>query len=257
MLGGVPLSAASPALSKAYFKQFFDKLDSDGIVLAAVELNNEINWAAYNQDFSLPGEGRVLALGDLNTDPEGRRVAAGYLRYLQILQVLKEARDQSKLNSHTPIILAGLSPVGPEGPKPGPKEDAVSVAATLSFLRAHGLDNLVDAYGIHYYPRQATAADRKQHLLDYAMDGCQAGGKPCWITEWGVEDGSRDCPVDDSARAAIVRETMANFQALAQQGRLAVALYYSWNSPPGGFDPSSVFRCGSLTEGGKAANLAN
>jgi hypothetical protein len=45
MRPGHPLSFADPVLSKAYFQSFLDKLDANGVVLAGLELDNEINWA--------------------------------------------------------------------------------------------------------------------------------------------------------------------------------------------------------------------
>ena len=65
MWGGHPLSFADPELSKAAFQRLFDNLDANGIALAGVELGNEINWAAFNPEFPLPGEGKILNLQDL------------------------------------------------------------------------------------------------------------------------------------------------------------------------------------------------
>jgi hypothetical protein len=73
-----------------------------------MELGNEINWAAFNAEFPLPGEGKILSLADLSHDPEGRQIAKGFLQYLKILAVLKEVRDHSRLNRNTPIITAGM-----------------------------------------------------------------------------------------------------------------------------------------------------
>ncbi len=55
MWGGHPLSYADPALSKANFQKLFDSLDANTLELAGVELGNEINWAAFNAEFPLPG----------------------------------------------------------------------------------------------------------------------------------------------------------------------------------------------------------
>ena len=58
MWGGHPLSFADPEVSKTDFQELFDDLDANGIVLAGIELGNEINWAAFNPEFPLPGEGK-------------------------------------------------------------------------------------------------------------------------------------------------------------------------------------------------------
>jgi hypothetical protein len=88
------------------------KLEAKGIVLEAFEPGNEINWAGFNADFSLPGEGRALGADDLKNDPEGKRVAKGFLQYIKLLEALKEIRDHSKLNQHTPIITTGPADIG-------------------------------------------------------------------------------------------------------------------------------------------------
>jgi hypothetical protein len=96
----------------------------------------------------------------------GVQIAAGYLQYLKILAVLKQVRDAASLNHETPIISASLSPSGPArtDSRGGLREDAVTINATLQFLRAHGLDNYANAYGIHIYPWQKTAAARGGRL---------------------------------------------------------------------------------------------
>ncbi len=259
MWGGHPLSSADPQLSKIYFQSVMDKLEGNGIVLAGLELGNEINWTAFNPEFPLPGKGMNFGLDDLYHDPEAKQIAKGYLQYLKILAQLKDVRDHSKLNQHTPIILAGLADDGAEGPRPKSKTDSVSINATIQFLRANGLDKLVDAYGIHTYPWESTPARRKMHLEKYAMAECRAEnsreGKPCWITEWGIANKDMSCPLNDSARATLIQETMDDFRELAKQRRLIAALYFAWDSDPWSksVDPFSIYRCGSLTAGGKLA----
>jgi hypothetical protein len=98
MRPGQPLSFADPMRSKDYFQFLLDKLEASGIVLAGLELDNEINWADGNRDFPLPGEGRIFGLNDLTRDPEARRIAKGHLQYLKVMAALKEVRDHSKLN---------------------------------------------------------------------------------------------------------------------------------------------------------------
>jgi hypothetical protein len=203
--GGHPLSAAEPSLSKAGFQSLIGKLDAAGVALAGLELGNEINWAGFNPEFPLPGEGKVFGLAELSSDPEGRKIAAGYLQYLKVLAVLKQVRDASTLNRGTPVISAGLSPAGPARTNPpgGLHEDAVTINATLQFLRAHGLDKYADVYGIHIYPWQKTAAARAGAIAGQDVTECGlAGGKPCWITEWGFNNKEVSCPVNDHARGS-------------------------------------------------------
>jgi hypothetical protein len=263
---GRPLSYADPALSKAAFQQLFDALDANGIVLAGIELGNEINWSAFNPEFPLPGEGKILSLDDLNHDPEGKQIAKGFLQYIKILAVLKEVRDHSKLNRATPLISAGMVSA-PDGEKlyNNKREDMVSLSATMSFLRANGLDALVDSYGIHTYPSfnhpgdPAVAARRTARFEGVDLAPCrapgQSGGKPCWFTEWGFPNSDLSCPVNDSDRALLIQEMRVNFARAASEHRVAGIDYFAWNSTPGAKQPDakSVFRCGALTDAGRLA----
>ncbi|WP_407177509.1 hypothetical protein [Bradyrhizobium sp. STM 3562] len=256
MWPGPPLSALDPERSAQYFQELMGKLDASGITLAGLELENEINMAGNDPDFRLPGEGRVLGLADLTHDPEGQQVAKGYLQYLKVLEVLKQVRDHSKLNRRTPLLPTSLVDLEQEGPWPTPKPyDGVSVGAIMAFFRAHGLDQLVDAYNLHTYPwgdhpGDKAAAIHRMRRLRALVDPVCAGGKPCWITEWGFAYAGKTCSAsEEKDRALVVQEMMGDFAELAQEGRLVGLIYYSWTGDPL-FD---VERCGGLTESGKRA----
>jgi hypothetical protein len=266
MCGGHPLSYADPQLSRDFYQKLFDALDANGIVLAGVELGNEINWAAFNQEFPLPGEGKILSLSDLSHDPEGKQIAKGFLQYVKVMAVLKQVSDHSRLNRNTPLISAGMVSA-PDGEKlyNNKREDMVSLPATMAFLRANGLDSLVDGYGIHTYPSSdhpgdpAAASRRTERLESVDLYLCrpagQPGGKPCWITEWGFPDKDFSCPPRDSARTLLVREMRMNFAKAAAERRLAFIGYFAWNSDPWSKQPDadSIYRCGGLTESGRLA----
>jgi hypothetical protein len=83
MRSAIPLSAADPELSKAYYQTVFDKLDAYGVRLTGIEVGNEINWPDFNGDFPVPGQGKAFTLDDLSRDPEAKRVAEGLLEYLK------------------------------------------------------------------------------------------------------------------------------------------------------------------------------
>jgi hypothetical protein len=169
MWGGSPLSDADPQLSHASFASLLGKLEANDIALAGLELGNEINWTAFNPEFPLPGEGKSLGLADLYHDSEGQQIAKGFLQYLKVLRELKDVRDASQLYAHTPIMTAGLVDAGPPGPRKS-LLDNVTLDATLAFMRANGLDNLVDAYAIHTYPSErGTPAAHSQRLYDITV----------------------------------------------------------------------------------------
>jgi hypothetical protein len=265
MWGGPPLSSADPDLSRASYRRLFAALDAAGITLAGLELDNEINWAAFNRDIPLPGMGKILSREDLRSTPEGQQIAKGFLQYLKVLAVLKEERDRSRLNRSAPIISAGLV-AAPDGEKlyNDKKQDIVSLPATLDFLREHGLDALVDAYGIHTYPSSAQPGDprararRTARLREVDLAQCGTAGsdrKPCWITEWGFPNRDLTCPANDAPRAQLVQEVRADFAKAAAEGRLIGITYFAWTSEPWVREPSplSIYRCGGLTESGRLA----
>jgi hypothetical protein len=243
------LSSADPEKFRSVFQPLFTKLESKGYEFSALELGNEINWS--NHDLGASGTGRVLVEDDLLHDPKGLQVAKGYLQYLKILSVLKDVRDHSKLNRSTPVLSAGLSPWEPGGGPSG--RDAVSLGATIRFLRQNGLDRLVDGYGIHWYPQgQATPVQR---LSDFErlVTECRTD-KPCWLTEWGLPVHSgKACPVDDTKRAEIFAELRSDYRQAAIEGKLRGILFYDWGDlRPGQQDPYGAFICGGLTPSGRA-----
>jgi len=257
-----PLSATDPELFRAFFEPLLSKLEESGIKLAAFELGNEINWSAFNGEFPVPGTGKgVLLRDDLAHDPVGQRIATGYLQYLRVLKVLRDVRDHSNLNATTPIITAGLVDAEEGDIKPGAKYDAVSFSATLDFMRAHGLDDLVDGYAVHIYPdaNPSTPADRrmsagdKQSFIAECRPAGNRVGKPCWITEWGIPNKNTACPSDEGSRPMVLRQVIDAFERYASEGRLAGMFYFAWNTDAYAKtpDPFSVFRCGALTESGK------
>lgn len=252
MRSALPLSSADPERSRAYYQTLFDKLDAKGVVLAGVELGNEINWTDFNGDFPIPGQGKSFTFDDLSRDPEARQVAQGFLQYLKVLAVLKEVRDHSKLNQHTPIISAGMAGVtgGPWQQKL--QVDGVSIPATYTFLRAHGLDNLVDGYGVHDYPPEVkpgdnVAAAQRSAQLDKSIFP-PGNAKPYWLTEWGFSSVATSS-AEDQTRARSVAEMRAYFLHLFQQGRLGGLFWYVWNEP----DRDSIYRGGVLMEAGRLA----
>lgn len=265
---GWPLSTANADTFKTNIGAELAKLESKGIVLAGFELGNEINWTGFNADFPLPAQGRILTEKDLADDPEGRQIAKGYLRYLETLAALKEIRDGSTLNQRTPIISAGLADLDDAGTwLRSIKANAVSVGATLRFLRVNGLDRLADGYGLHFYPLAISPgsvrgqAALRAHLELNGMAECAppsaTTGKPCWVTEWNFNGlkGLDTCPIDDSMRLAMVREIRSVFAELVKQQRLGGAIFYTWQGQIHALkeDHDSVFLCGAVTPSGRLA----
>lgn len=253
------LSDASPEAFKKVFGRQLQELDSAGVVLAGLELGNEINLTGFNGDFPVPGHGQVFSLQDLRSDPEGQMVAAGYRAYVTVLAVLKDIRDHSTLNRNTPIISAGLSPAGPPGVRRGSQIDAVSIGATLQFLKDLGIDEHVDRYGIHVYPDpKVSSNERWARMNEDTFSECGNGsqGKSCWVTEWGFVYQNDTCPADDRTRLELYSSILGMFKEFVHQGRLNGMFYFAWAPDPWAVKATakwSIFRCGGLTEAGRLA----
>ena len=252
-------SDIDPQAFKGWAATQLNTLEAAGVHLAAFEFGNEINSAGYDGDFLSHGSGRVLGISDLDHagDPQIAAITAGYRIYLKALAVFKQLRDGSKLNRATPILSAGLADPGlPSPPRSSNKQDWISIAATLEFLRRNGLDNLVDGYGIHSYPSGNPGiplAARINTLEQDAFAMCTST-KPCWLTEWAFNNTSQSCPINDETRVHLVRTERDAFKQFAQQGRLAAAIYFSWSGSSGDKENAgAIFRCNALTDAGKLA----
>jgi hypothetical protein len=252
MRSAMPLSAADPERSKAYYQTVFDKLDAYEVRLTGIEVGNEINWPDFNGDFPVPGQGKAFTLDDLSYDPEAKQVAEGLLQYLKVPTVLKQVRDHSKLNQHTPIISAGMATGSGSAWQQKLQIDSVSIPVTYAFLRAHGLDNLVDGYGVHTYPQPVKPGDKvalAQRNAELDKDVFPPGNrKPYWVTEWGFPSVAASA-TDDQARAQSVSEMRDYFVGLFRQGRLGGLFWYVWNEP----DRNSIYRADGIMEAGRRA----
>lgn len=227
------------------------RIDALGIRLEAIEPGNEINYAGYNGDlvvYRKKGPPTPRSITDLRNRLGFERGLDNYVRVLEI------SRDEVRATAHSrnaTVVSAGLSDMSAgEADKRGVErlDPSVFVAA----LRHRGADSFVDAYGIHIYPGRKAAAVLTARVNDL-LDFCRAAdqGKPCWVTEWGIANAARSCPLDDRAREVTVRAMRAAFGELMAAGRLAAAYYYDWDTQP----TYSLWRCGKLSPAGAAAIL--
>jgi len=256
----VPLSELNPQEFAAAVKPILDQLEAGGVRLTALELGNEINTSGYNGDIARPGSGRLLRAADLDNpkDPEAAVIAAGFRNYVKIAAALKDLRDHSKLNQHTPIISAGIAKIGGRGSKAEGGYLAVSLPDTIKFLRKNDLDKYVNGYAVHVYPGLDPSRTTETRIASLGQDifsECDAD-KPCWLTEYGIPNASQKgqpdhCPIDETKRLQVIRELRGAFEDFVSQGRLAGIIYYDWSDKPG--KEAGIFRCGALTDAGKLA----
>lgn len=247
--GVIPLSKASPALTAAAVRGALSQFDREGVRLDGIEVGNEINYTAFNGDFPVPGKGAVYDLRDIQELPELRTVADGLRLYIDVVRAVRSERDRSARNRDTPIISAGLSDPGSKRRETGSVVDAITIPATFQFLRAQGLDDVVDAYGIHVYPGHGEFRGKVLERRVFGVCASTQSGKPCWLTEWGFKSTAITCPSNDIDRAKAVRAFARVIAGLRKTKAVARDFYYQWS---GSDDPFGVFRCGSLTDAGRA-----
>ncbi|MFH6787120.1 MULTISPECIES: glycosyl hydrolase 53 family protein [Methylobacterium] len=238
--------------TRAFTQSVLQELDRQAIKLAAIEVANEINWTQFNGDFQVPGRGRIISLDELQHDARVRDIARGFQAYIGALREIKAVRALLTVNRTTPIISAGLSDPGTVGPNTGSDLDVVSPVATIQYLKSLGLDDLVDGYGIHTYDIAGVeSADHADRLVRRTFSFCGGeGGKPCWLTEWGVDTQTATCPPDDRRRVAIVNNWRTFMRELHRTGKLQASFYYTWSVPN---DKISLFQCDQLTKSGAIA----
>ena len=241
------LQDVDPDLFAATVAPLLQQLDDAGVQLAGVELFNEIGNPAFNGDIAINGPrgGYLIGFEDL-LDPAFADVARGYRNYIRVLAALKEIRDGLMVNKLTPIISAGLNTPGdaPEGTKLNVTEDEVSLKGVLTFLRANGLDDHVDQYGVHSYILWAGNSASNIHHLNSALI-MDSYTKPVAVTEWGMQVAA-GCPANDAARQTqfnLLRAEMASYGE-----EVASFFAFDWNGSSYG-----IYLCGALTGSGSIA----
>ena len=188
-----PVIYAAYPLSALVVQQLTDvvgpllqQIDGLGIKLAGIELGNEIGNPAFNGDLAIigPSGGVTLGLRDLinGATSETQALASGYRSYVQALAAIQAIRDNLVTNQTTPVISAGLhTPADTSivGYKLPTTEDAVLLNAALSFMRANGLDNYADQYGVHAYLWGSQESDCKRASIFCPDAVCSARFRCC------------------------------------------------------------------------------
>ncbi|UAX97710.1 glycoside hydrolase [Ensifer adhaerens] len=225
------------------------RLDALGVRLDAVEPGNEINLAGYNGDLAVyrkPGLQTPRTVADLK---DRAAFEEGLDRYIKALKITRDEMRKSASSSSAAIVSAGLSDMGAkEADRQG--MERLDPAEVIALLRARGMDELVDAYGIHIYPARKDPEAIKP-IVTRLLDFCKpsASGRPCWVTEWGIANTARSCPVDDRQREGAMTAMRTVFSEFAKAKRLDAAYYYDWDTQ----QSYRLWRCGTLSPAGALA----
>nr|WP_244495282.1 glycoside hydrolase [Ensifer sp. Root423] len=224
------------------------RIDTLGIRLDAVEPGNEINLAGYNGDLAVyekPGRATPRLLSELR-DPQA--FGKGLDKYVAALKITRDA-TRASANNKAIIVSAGLSDMGAkEADRQG--MERLDPGEVIALLKARGMDALVDAYGIHIYPARKdkpAITSIVTKLLDFCAPADR--GRPCWVTEWGIANTARSCPVDDREREGAMTAMRTVFERLSEEKRLDAAYYYDWDTQQN----YRLWRCGALSPAGALA----
>ena len=244
------LSDISPERFQNAVADALQKIDALGVPLVAVEPGNEINWGAYNGDLAILPKEKMKTARSLSQMEELPLVEKGAEKYIELLRIVRAELAKTKNSTKAKVISAGLSDI-PFIDADRRGIDTVDPAVFTDLLKKYGLDKAADGYGMHIYPGSSgTRAARAKHINN-ALSVCGgAGGKPCWITEWGFANTSKACPANDNNREQLVEKTRDRFRQMMDSGQIAAAYYFDWDASPYG-----VWRCGSLTPAGRAATV--
>ncbi|WP_244519987.1 MULTISPECIES: glycoside hydrolase [unclassified Ensifer] len=247
------LSDLDPARYRENLKAALRRMDEAGVKLMAVEPGNEINYSAYNGDlivFRKPGASTPRRASDIRNSMAFER---GLATYVEIARITRQELKATIHSSDAAVVSAGLSDMS-AGEADQRGMERLDPEEVISLLRLLGLDEHVDAYGIHVYPGRK-AGPKLSGYISELLRFCGAGdrGKPCWITEWGVANSARSCPLDDRKRTDAVAAIRSAFRALMSSGRLTAAFYYDWDTHAG----YGVWRCGHLSSAGLKAIAPN
>ncbi|RDL46356.1 hypothetical protein BLJAPNOD_06550 [Ensifer sp. M14] len=247
------LSDLDPVRYRENLRAALHRMDDAGVSLAAVEPGNEINYSAYNGDlvvFREPGAVTPRRASDIRNRGAFER---GLATYVEIARITRQELKATAHSRNAVVVSAGLSDMnaGEADQRGMERLDPEEVIARLKSL---GIDSYVDAYGIHVYPGRKAGPKLAGYIRDL-LRFCAAGdrGKPCWVTEWGVANAARSCPLDDRKRADAVAAMRSVFQTLMSSGRLTAAFYYDWDTHAA----YGVWRCGGLSSAGVRAIAPN
>ena len=246
------LSDLSPTRFTSRMRKLLQELDRENLVVEAIEVGNEINWADFNGDFAVGPPGLVTDhLDDPRLD-NSDQIKRGFKLYAAAVHELTGIVQQTALNAHARVITAGMADVSADWAR-RTGGDALTSAFAIDFLRQSGLGSVVQGFGVHLYPTVPKGATYQISLDEVArkLRACAQPDRavvvPCWITEWGLPSREKDCSPDgDLPRQRAAAEMLALFRrSLNVQG----AFYYDWDSS----SRSSIWRCGSLLPSGKTA----
>ncbi|QRM53291.1 glycoside hydrolase [Sinorhizobium sp. BG8] len=234
---------------RAGLRAALQAIDRKGIRLDVVEPGNEINYSAYNGDllvYRKPGQRTPRSVGEV---ADRDAFARGLDAYVGAVRITREELRETVHSRDAALVSAGLSDMS-AGEADQRGMERLDPGEVINLLRARGIDHLIDGYGIHVYPGRRTDAALRAKVKGL-LEFCQAAnaGKPCWVTEWGIANVARSCPIDDRDRERAVRAVRGAFEALMAEGRLAAAFYYDWDTQPS----YGVWRCGELSPAGAAA----
>ncbi len=240
-----PLSRIDPIAFERFLLEFWRSLAKDGVELDGIEVGNEIDWAEFNGDLATH-EGRVGFENLTNS----KAVKEGLLRYIAILHGVRRVREQIQVVQRTPILAAGMANI-PAQWAVRARAEALDVKQLNKWLIANGAARSIDAFAMHHYPNPYVNDLTRRRALREAIGKCKGEGVKlgCYVTEWGVRNTQKECPIDDERRLDVVKGTRQTLDRAMLSGEVKAIFYFEWSSK----SQTSIWRCGGISASGKAA----
>jgi hypothetical protein len=229
------------------------QIEAAGVEVQAIQVGNEINWAAFNGDLPLVQPGMLLDQSNFRNVPFAEKIEQGFQKYVAALAATKSVLSRSKLHQHATIIAAGLTYGGSAILRSGASELTLDLAWEL--LAKYDAQRYVDAYAVHMYPFVLTQnpKDRFREIYKFVSDytrGCglvNGSRKPCWITEWGFKQGGDGCTTPGADRLLKMREFNTALACFEDARKIRASYLFDWDQSK----DYSIWRCGHLMNGGQ------
>lgn len=241
------LSQIDPARLQQRVRDLINFAGDEGIVLAGIEIGNEMNWSGYNGDLPLQTPGAVI--GDLaELAPLDRQAFVdGLGAYVDALRIARAALDEAGMSGTTALVMGGLADIN----SPFIRSSGatyIEPTKTHELLGDLGAFELIDAVGIHLYEplRLAMASADRAGMIETQLAGCATadyGDAPCWITEFGTAEPDAGCAIDDLGRRQMLAPLSDYLSDPAAISRIGATFYYDWE----GDTAFSLVRCGQPT----------
>jgi hypothetical protein len=224
-----------------------DELNRRQVVLAGVEIGNEINWGGFNGDLPVGPHARLFASKEELNTPTGRTIVAGFDRVAEIVAAVAKSDRQRKYS----LLVGALSPRY-KSRLGNAQVSSVELGLALQLLEERGVMKAADGVSLHYYYALGAGRGAEQcpvwdrHWIE-SIGFCRRdvpNSRSCWITETGARTEGFACE-PDGPRVRLFSCLRDELLSLSKTFRIEHAYVFAWDTPR---EPTrlSLFRNGQV-----------